>query len=154
MQDRKVAAAVANVVGEKLTEYIEDYRSAKARKDLAYSEILFNEAHSKYLDAQKTYANYVSLHQNVVNKMHQVEIVRLENELEMAFSIYSQVAQALEMARAKVQEDTPVCVVIEPAYVQIKASSPKKMMMAVLYVFLAFFGTSAWIIIKDRIINR
>ena len=130
MQDRRIAAMVANVVGEKLTEYIEEYRSAKARKDLAYSEVLFNEAQAKYLEAQRIYANFVTLHQNVVNKMHQVEIVRLENELEMAFSIYSQVAQALEMARAKVQEDTPVCVVIEPAYVQIKASSPRKMILS------------------------
>ena len=63
-------------------------------------------------------------------------------------------AQNLEVARAKVQENMPVCVVIEPSYIQIKASSPKKIMTLMLYVFLAFFGTSAWIVIKDRIIKK
>ena len=115
---------------------------------------MYEEFKVKYIDAQKVYADYANLHQNVINKKYQVELDRLHNEMDLAFSIYSQMAQTLEMARAKVQEDTPVCVIIEPAYIQIKASSPRKVMMAALYVFLAFFGTSAWIIIKDRIIKN
>jgi uncharacterized protein involved in exopolysaccharide biosynthesis len=42
---------------------------------------------------------------------------------------------------------------MQPAIVPVKASSPKKMMMGLLFVFLAFFGTVAWFIIKDRIID-
>ena len=154
MQDKKIAAAVATIVSEKLTKYIEEYRSAKARKDLYYNEQLYEELKEKYIAAQSAYAEYANLHQNVVNKKYQIELLRLQNEMDMAYGIYSQMAQVLEMSRAKVQENTPVCVVIQPAYVPIKASSPKKMMMAALYMFLAFFGTSAWIIIKDRIVKK
>ena len=154
LQDKKLAADVANAIAERLKLYIEDYRSAKSRKDLEYSEKLYEEFKAKYIDAQKEYAKYANLHQNVVNMKYQVELSRLQNEMDLAFGIYSQMAQTLEMARAKVQEDTPVCVVIQPAYVQIKASSPKKIMMATMYLFLAFFGTSAWIIIKDRIVKK
>lgn len=154
MQDPKITACVANEVAEKLKKYIEDYRSAKARKDMLYVEELYNEFKVKYVNVQKEYADYVNLHQNVVNKKYQIEIERLENEVDLAFGIYSQMAQNLEVARAKVQENMPVCVVIEPSYIQIKASSPKKIMTLMLYVFLAFFGTSAWIVIKDRIIKK
>ena len=153
-QDKKIAADVANEISERLKEYIENYRSAKARQDLEYSEKLYEEFKIKYIDAQKVYAEYANLHQNVVNKKFLVELTRLENEMQLAFGVYSQMAQALEMARAKVQECTPVCVVIQPAFIQVKASSPKKMMMAALYVFLAFFGTTAWIVIKDRIVKK
>jgi uncharacterized protein involved in exopolysaccharide biosynthesis len=121
---------------------------------LQYTEQLYEEFKEKYIAAQSAYAEYANLHQNVVNKKYQVELLRLENEMELAFGVYSQTAQALEMSRAKVQENTPVCVVIQPAYVPVKASSPKKLMMAALYVFLAFFGTSAWIILKDRVVKR
>jgi hypothetical protein len=38
---------------------------------------------------------------------------------------------------------------MQPAIVPVKASSPKKMMMGLLYVFLAFFGTAAWYIVKE-----
>ncbi len=154
MQDKNIAATVANIVSRNLTKYIEEYRSAKARADLNYSEKIHNEFKSKYIIAQNEYAEYANLHLNVVNKKNQVELLRLQNEMDMAFNLYSQASQTLEMARAKVQEVTPVCVVVEPAYVQLKASSPKKLMMAALYVFLAFFGTSAWIILKDKIIKN
>ncbi len=154
MQDKRVAASVANIISEKLRNYIEEYRSAKARKELVFYEQQFEECKEKYMTAQSVYAEYANLHQNVVNKKYQVELLRLQNEMDLAYGRYSQMAQVLEMSRAKVQENTPVCVVIQPAYVPIKASSPKKIMMAALYVFLAFFGTSAWIIVKERIVRK
>ena len=154
MQDPKIAAFVANAVSVKLQEYVEKYRSANARKDLEYAEVLYTAAGAKYREAQDAYANYANSHQNIKNVMYQIELDRLSNEKDLAFGVYSQIAQNLEMARARVQENTPVCVVMQPAYVPVKASSPKKMMMGLLYVFLAFFGTSVWIILKNRMLGE
>lgn len=153
MQDQKIAAYLTNVVSEKLQDYIIEYRSAKARKDLEYFKGLYDESKKKYYEIQNAYADYVSQHQNVINMRFQVEMDRLENEKELAYGIYNQMAQNYELARVKLQEETPVCVVVEPAYIQIKASSPKKMMIGLLFVFLAFFGTAMWIIVKDRIVD-
>ena len=153
MQDPKIASYVATVVSENLQAYIGQYRSAKARKDLAYTEQLYSEAQEKYYKAQQAYATYADQHQGVVKMQYQIEQDRLSNEQDLAFNVYNQIAQQLEMARAKVAESTPVCVVMQPAVVPVKASSPKKMMMGLLYVFLAFFGTAAWYIVKDRIID-
>ncbi len=152
MQDPKIASYVATVVSENLQEYIGKYRSAKARKDLAYTEKLYTEAQEKYYKAQQAYATYADQHQGVVKMQYQIEQDRLSNEQDLAFNVYNQIAQQLEMARAKVAESTPVCVVMQPAVVPVKASSPKKMMMGLLYVFLAFFGTAAWYIVKEYLI--
>ena len=154
MQDPKIAASVAGVVADNLQEYIGRYRSAKARKDLAYIEMLYGEAQNKYYVAQQEYAKHVDRHQGLVKKQHQIELDRLSNEQNLAFNVYNQIAQQMEVARAKVAESTPVCVIMQPAIKPTKASSPKKMMMGLLYVFLAFFGTVSWIIVKDRIINK
>ncbi len=153
MQDPKVAAYVASVVSDNLQEYIGAYRSAKARKDLAYTEMLYKEAQEKYYAAQQAYAEYVDQHQGVVKMQYQIEQDRLSNEQDLAFNVYNQIAQQLEMARAKVAESTPVCVVMQPAIMPIKASSPKKIMMGLLYVFLAFFGTTMWIFVDEYIIS-
>lgn len=152
MQDPKIASYVATVVSENLQEYIGKYRSAKARKDLAYTEKLYTEAQDKYYKAQQAYATYADQHQGVVKMQYQIEQDRLSNEQDLTFNVYNQIAQQLEMARAKVAESTPVCVVMQPAVVPVKASSPKKMMMGLLYVFLAFFGTAAWYIVKEYLI--
>ena len=82
---------------------------------------------------------------------YQMEQDRLENEKDLAFGVYNQIASQLELAKAKVQEKTPVCVVMQPPYTPFMASSPKKLMMGILYVFLAFFGTAAWLVVKELI---
>lgn len=151
MQDPLIAAKVANEVSEKLQQYVVDYRTAKARKDLAYTTQLYNEAQDRYFKAQKAYATFVDQHQGLVKMQYQMEQDRLENEKDLAFGVYNQIASQLELAKAKVQEKTPVCVVMQPPYTPFKASSPKKLMMGILYVFLAFFGTAAWLVVKELI---
>lgn len=154
MQDPLIAAVVASNVSENLQQYVADYRSAKARKDLRYTETLYDEARERYYAAQQAYAGYADKHQNMVLQQYQIEQERLQNEQELAFNVYNQLAGQLELSRAKVAESTPICVVMQPPYTPFKASSPKKMMMGILYVFLAFFGTAAWIVIKAIVENR
>ncbi len=154
MQDPLIAAVVAQKVSDNLQQYVADYRSAKARKDLQYTETLYNEAREKYYIAQQAYADYADKHQNMVLLQYQIEQERLQNEQELAFNVYNQLAGQLELSRAKVAESTPVCVVMQPPYTPFKASSPKKLMMGLLYVFLAFFGTAAWIVIKEIVQGR
>ena len=154
MQDPKISAFVANIVADKLQQSIGEYRSAKARKDMQYVGNLYTEAQQKYFTAQKDYADFVQQHQRIVDMQYQIEQDRLENEKELAFNVYMQMAQNYEMAKAKIQEETPVCVVMQPAIIPIKASSPKKIMIGLLFVFLAFFGTSSWVIVKNRVLDR
>lgn len=151
MQDPKVAADLAQSVSEKLQDYIGNYRTAKARKDLEQTERIYLEAQKKYYQAQQEYAEYCDQHQGVVKMKYQIEQDRLSNEQDLAYGVYNQIAQQLEISKAKLQEKTPVVVVMQPAVVPYKASSPKKMMIGLLFVFIAFFGTCAWLIIQDRL---
>lgn len=154
MQDPLIAAVVAERVMDNLQRYIGDYRSAKARKDLVNTQKIYEEAQQKYYAAQQAYASYADQHMGVVMMQHQIEQDRLENERDLAYGVYNQLAGQMELARAKVQESTPVCVVMQPPIVPFKASSPKKLMMGLLYVFLAFFGTAAWLIIKEMVLKE
>ncbi|MCQ2083736.1 MAG: Wzz/FepE/Etk N-terminal domain-containing protein [Bacteroidaceae bacterium] len=151
MQDPNIAADVAQAVSDNLQTYIGNYRSAKARKDLESVERLFLEAQNSFYCAQQKYAEYCDQHQNVSKMKYQIEMDRLENEKNLDFEVYNQMASQLAMSKAKVQEQTPVCVVLQPAVVPIKASAPKKIMIGVLYVFLAFFGTCVWYLMKDHL---
>ena len=78
---------------------------------------------------------------------------RLSDENDIAYNLYNQLAQQLDMCRTKLLEKTPVVVLLQPSTVPYKATTPKKMMIGILFVFLAFFGTAAWIIVKDRILE-
>lgn len=146
MQDAMVSAIVADTVVSRLQEYVTEYRTNKARKDLQYAEKLNDEAKDNYYKAQQTFADYVDRNQGVSLRSGQVIRDRLENEATLAFNLYNQTSQQVQKAQAKVQETTPVYAVITPATVPVKPSSPRKVMIVIGYTFLAFVICAFWIL--------
>ena len=144
MQDPMVSAMLADTVAEKLKEYVIDYRTNKARKDMEYAQKLNDEARQAYYEAQQRYANYLDNNQGIILRSRRNEEERLQNEQSLAFNLYNTTAQQLQVAKAKVQEITPVFTVVQPSTVPLAPSKPSKMLIIVGCVFLAFVAASAW----------
>ncbi len=153
MQDATIASLVVDAVTDNLQKYVTDYRTAKARKDMENTQLMYEEAKDNYYNAQHAYAEYCDQHMGVTKLQYLMEQDRLSDEKDIAYNLYNQLAQQLDVCRTKLLEKTPVVVLLQPSTVPYKATSPKKMMIGLLFVFLAFFGTSAWLIIKDRILD-
>ncbi len=145
MQDPLVAALLADTVVKRLQEYVTNYRTEKARKDLDYAAKINEEAKAEYHKAQKRYAAFVDRNHGLVTKSSQTEEERLSNEMSLAFSLYSNTSQQYQLARAKVQEITPVYTVLQPATVPIKGS-PSRLVVIIGFVFLAVVATAAWVL--------
>lgn len=154
MQDPMVSATLADTVVNRLREYITDYRTNKARQDLEYAEMLNEEAKANYYKAQQKYADYQDRNQGLILYSAQTTKERLENEATLAFNLYNQTAQQVQVAKAKVQENTPVYTTIAPASVPVRPSSPKKPMILIGFVFLAFVACSAWILYGKPMIEE
>lgn len=146
MQDPLVSAILADTVVSRLQEYVTQYRTNKARKDLEYAETLNEEAKADYYKAQQRYADYLDRNQGLALQSAQITRDRLANETSLAFNLYNQTAQQVQKAKAKVQETTPVYAIVTPATVPVKASSPKKLLILVGFTFLAFVACAAWIL--------
>ncbi|WP_300693174.1 Wzz/FepE/Etk N-terminal domain-containing protein [uncultured Bacteroides sp.] len=152
MQDPLISASLTDTVMHRLQNYITEYRTNKARHDLAFTEKLYNEAKANYTEAQEKYASFVDANQNIILLSYRAEQERLQNEMNLAYNVYTQVAQQLQMAKAKVQEITPVYTVVQPATVPLRPSKPSKPMILVGFVFLAAAGSVGWILfVKDFI---
>ena len=146
LQDPLVTAIVADSVVAKLQKYITSYRVSKAQQDCNYLEQLYKERQQEYYIAQQNYANYMDANKNVILQTVLTEGERLQNEMSLAYQVYSQVANQLQVARAKVQEAKPVFAVVEPASVPLHPSGISKKMILIGFVFLAVIGASAWIL--------
>ena len=146
-QNPKVAATVADSVVKKLQEYIINYRTSKAKEDCVYLEKLFQERQQEYYTAQKKYANYVDSHDNVILQSVRAEQERLQNDMNLAYQVYSQVANQLQVSRAKVQEEKPVFAVVEPAVVPLKSSGASFSIYVFVSIFLCSISTMSWILI-------
>lgn len=144
LQDPKVTAIVADSVVAKLQQYIVDYRIKKAKEDCAYLEELYKERQQEYYDAQSKYAHYFDSNRNIAFQSVRTEQERLQNDMSLAYQVYSQVAQQLQMARAKIQEEKPVFAVVEPATVPLQPSGTSRKVILVGLVFLVVVVTGAW----------
>lgn len=144
LQDPKVTATIADSMVSKLQQYITAYRTSKAKEDCQYLEKLFKERQQEYYDAQQRYARYVDANSNVVFQSTLAERERLQNDMNLAYQVYGQVAQQLQVARAKVQEEKPVFAVVEPAVVPLKPSGTSRKVILLGVVFLAVAFTGAW----------
>lgn len=146
MQDPLVAATLTDTVVRNLQDHITRYRTGKARNDLAFAQKLSDEARDKYYEAQQRYARYVDENQALSRRSFRTEEERLQNEMALAYSLYNQTAQQLQLAKAKVQESTPVYAVVQPATVPLKPSRPPKLLILVGCVFLSGSMAAAWTI--------
>lgn len=144
LQDPKVTATVADSVVSKLQQYIIAYRTRKAKEDCRYLEQLYRERQAEYYEAQQRYANYVDANSNVVFQSTLAERERLQNDMSLAYQVYSQVAQQLQVDRAKVQEEKPVFAVVEPAVVPREPSGTSRKVIVLGWIFLAVAGVAAW----------
>lgn len=144
LQDPKVTATIADSVVSKLQQYITAYRTRKAKEDCQYLEKLYKERQQEYYDAQQRYARYVDANSNVVFQSTMAERERLQNDMNLAYQVYSQVAQQLQVARAKVQEEKPVFAVVEPAVVPLNPSGTSRKVIVLGFLFLAVAFTGAW----------
>ena len=153
-QDSKVAAVVADSVVKKLQEYIIDYRTSKSKEDCIYLEKLFKERQQEYYAAQKKYADYLDSHDNLILQSVRAEQERLQNDMSLAYQVYSQVAGQLQVARAKVQEEKPVFAVVEPAVVPLEPSGTSRKVYVLAFIFLSVCIVIFWNLFGKDFLNK
>lgn len=161
LQDPQITATIADSVVSKLQQYITTYRTSKAKEDCLYLEKLYKERQQEYYIAQQKYAHYVDANSNMVFQSTMAERERLQNDMNLAYQVYSQVAQQLQVARAKVQEEKPVFAVVEPAVVPLNPSgTSKKVIIIGTMIFIVavigaweFIGKEYWSNLKKELTN-
>ena len=152
MQDARIAACLTDSVMCRLQNYVTNYRTNKARQDFEFQKGLFERKKKEYEIAQENYAKFADANKNIILQSYRAEQVRLENEMNLAYQVYTSVAQQLQMAEAKVQEITPVYTVVEPATIPIRASKPKKVILLIGIVCMVGAVCVGWILFIKNVV--
>lgn len=145
MPDPVIAATTARMSVEYLKEYVTNYRTDKARKQLAFLEKQVNEAKVRYQNSEAVLANYRDKNSFLVMNSAKVAEQRLQSEFMLAQNVYNGLVQQYEQAKIRVEEETPVFKMLEPPKIPLKKSEPKRM---VTILFFGLLGVILSIIIK------
>lgn len=152
--DPLIAAIIADTVKNRLKEHIILYRTKKARNDLEYAEKLFEEARANYVKARQTYASYADANEGLVLQSFISKRDELENDMQLKFNMYNQVAQQLQLAKSRVQEKTPVFTTIQSSTVPVKASSTPRAVMVLIFILIGILADALWILYLREPVKR
>ena len=148
-QDPVICATMADTVKTRLQNFITDYRTQKARVDLDYNKKLYAETKARYDKARRLYAEFVDANNDIILQTVRQRQVELENDMQIQYNAFTQVAAQLLAAEAKVQEDTPAFTTLQSATVPVKKTGPKRAQLCLIFLFLAFLATTAYILHKE-----
>ena len=141
---------MANATCKKLQEFIINYRTNKAKIDYEYYKKLCAEAKTKYERARQLYASYSDANMDMMLESYKSRTEDLENDMQLKYNIYTAMNTQMQMAQAKLQEATPAFSMIQSATVPYKPAGPKRVIISVAMMILAFFVLSGYVLVKEK----
>ena len=138
MPEPLAAAQVAQHAQDLLQKYVTRFKVENVQATLDFVEERTEEARTEFERAQSELAAFRDRNQNLISATARIRGERLQNENDLAFSIYSTLMQQREQARIKVKETTPTITVIQPVTVPDGPSAPRKMKILAISLFLGF----------------
>ena len=124
-----LSAQVAEMAKELLQKNVTQLKIEKARAQMEFVEERYEEKKTEFEVAQSNLATFRDANKNISSAVMQTQEERLQNDYQLAFEVYSELAKQLEQAKIKVKEDTPVFSVIEEVVVPVEKSKPKRSMI-------------------------
>lgn len=136
MQSPEIAKVVVDSMFVLLQDFVVDYQTKKLQENLKNSEVMFEQAKEKYHIADELYAVSLDRNQGLASNAAQVKLDRLANEKNLAYGVYRQLAEQVEINRIKLFEDTPIATVLEPATVPLTPTAPNRKLIVIVWGIL------------------
>jgi uncharacterized protein involved in exopolysaccharide biosynthesis len=131
-----LTAQVAKRAQDLLQQTITEYKTKKATEELNFFEKRYAEKKRDYEIAQEKLASYKDRNLFVITASASAESERLQNDYNLSFAVYSELAKQLENAKIKVKKSTPVFAILKPVVVPLEPSKPKKTMILIVYTII------------------
>lgn len=141
MPDEYLVAKIATEIEANLLEYLFDYKTERTRTILKFIEEQLQVATNRFEKIQEDLAIYRDQNQGTHTQIVRTVEQRLQSEYDLAFKVYSAMAQKRDEMQLKLQENTPIVKVLQPAFIPKEKSSPRRGFIMIMSVFIgAFLG--------------
>jgi len=135
-----LSAQVAQKAQELLEEYVTQFKVKKATAQLEFIKERYDENLSEFEEAQSKLAAFRDANKNISSEKMRTQEERLQNEYQLAFEVYSELAKQMEQSLIKVEEDTPMFSIISEVTVPIEQSKPNRKLILLLWILLGIIS--------------
>lgn len=126
MQDAKVAAEVTFFIQKYITNYVENYSTAKSMKQLEFVETQYKDRKKEFERVQSELANFRDQNKFVTTAKAKSEEERIQSRYNLSFGVYSQLAQQVEKIKLQINDEKPIFTVLEPVKIPATRSKPNR----------------------------
>ncbi|MEP2025000.1 MAG: hypothetical protein ABJH98_16185 [Reichenbachiella sp.] len=149
MPDAYATAQLNSICLEKLQKYIVDFHVKKAKEELEFLTLRYEEAEKEYQTKKNILAGFIDRNQNITSERIRFEQEELRNQYELSFSILKGLSTQLEQAKMTVKEAAPVFTIVNPPSIPVEKSEPKRGSLIILFTFTGFLGALIYLFIKE-----
>lgn len=157
MPEAIAAAEVTNKVQNLLQEYIINFKIQKSKEQLEYIKNRYLEVEAKFNSAQQALASHSDRNKFVTTSLGLTTLKKLQDEYDLVYSVYTELAKQLEAQYLQVTKDTPVFTIIDAVSVPIEKSKPRRVIILILWLVVGIitgvvivFGRDYMISLKEK----
>ena len=144
-----VAANMTSIAQAQLTKYVISYRTEKANKEMKFLYDRQTEARKRYDQSLFTLSNYKDQNRNPFLNVAKDQEKKLQYEVDLSYNIYSTLTTQLNESKIKIQRETPLFKILEPAQVNYGKSSPNRLLITVGAILFGLFLALIYVFFKS-----
>ena len=145
----EVAALVTKKAQKLLQNQIIDFKIKNSQEQLAFTEKLFDKKKRLFEALQDKLALYKDQNLNISSGIFRNTVSRLEAEVNVANTVYAELAKQVEEARIQVIKDTPLFTIIDPVIIPNNRISPKRSQIVIIWAFFGLVLSIGYYLLKD-----
>ena len=149
LDDRLVAARLAQAATDLLQRNVIAFKSQSARNNLDFIERQFESKRQEFERIQDSIAIFKDQNLNITSTLYQNQLTRLESQFTVTSSVFQELAGQVEQAKIQVNKDTPIFTIIEPVSVPLERTKPKRSLIVVIWTFLGGVLAVGWALLKS-----
>lgn len=125
--------------------YVIIERVQKSKIDLEYSHKLYERYKKNYDKLQKKLAAFFNQNENIISGIHRFTPQKNKDEANLAYALYKQVVQQVQMNKIQRQDNIPAFTIIQAA---LQSTKPSKIIVLISFVLLSSLLGSFWVLKK------
>lgn len=154
MPEAIAAAELTLRVQQLLQQFLIDFKIQKSKEQLEFIKSRYDEVETKFKNVQQKLANNRDRNQNITKAIAKTSTEMLQDEYNLIYGVYLELAKQLEAQYIQVTEDTPVFTILKPVTIPIERSKPKRFTILFLWIIAGILISIGIIFGKDLINKR
>lgn len=130
------SAQMAQQAQKLLQHYIINFKTQKSSEQLKFIKERYIEKEKEFKKIQEQYARFQDENQSVNSALSKMNLMRLQSDYDVAYTVYSELAKQMETQQFKVKENTPVFTILKPVTVPVEKSKPNRPLILIILTLL------------------